>query len=194
MKVTIDGQAYEVDVRGGEIVVDGKAFPVRAERYGSEVTIELAGKTLSAQLQGDSVTLDGKTYNVTVEQPARQQPAAVAPRPAPAPRPAATYAPPRPAAPPPSRQAAPPASTAPRPAATASSNGTPMKAPMPGKILRVLVKEGDAVPFGGVLMVLEAMKMENEIKATVAGTVSSLPVSAGSTVNAGETLAVIAGS
>jgi biotin carboxyl carrier protein len=189
MKVTIDGQAYEVDVKPGEIVVDGKAFPVRAERWGGEVTIELGGKTLKAQLQGDTVALDGKTYTVALERPAAPQAAAPAPRPAPVYRPApAPRAAPPPAAP---RPSAAPAPAAPKPAAAPAGGGVAMKAPMPGKILRVLVKEGDKVAFGGVLMVLEAMKMENEIRATVGGTVRSVTVTAGSTVNAGETLALV---
>jgi biotin carboxyl carrier protein len=62
---------------------------------------------------------------------------------------------------------------------------------MPGKILRVATSVGAAVGVGDVLVVLEAMKMENEIRASQAGTVKSLPVVAGATVNAGEVLAVI---
>ena len=185
MKITIDGQTYDVEVRGGEVVVDGKSFPVWSERVGNAVTVEINGKTRNVELQGETVVLDGKAYKVALERPAAPQPAPPPPRPAPAPQapPPATAKP----TPPPA-----PAAAAPKPAATAVG-GTVMTAPMPGKILRVLVKEGDRVPYGGVLMVLEAMKMENEIRATVGGVVKSLPVSAGATVSAGETLAVIEG-
>ena len=64
-------------------------------------------------------------------------------------------------------------------------------APMPGKVVRVLVKQGDAVEAGQGIVVVEAMKMQNEMKAARAGRVVSLTVAAGATVNAGEILAVI---
>jgi biotin carboxyl carrier protein len=64
-------------------------------------------------------------------------------------------------------------------------------APMAGKIVSVLVKEGDSVKVGDVLCVLEAMKMENEITATKAGTVHEIKVSEGIPVNEGEALVII---
>src|SRR5487761_107894 len=65
-------------------------------------------------------------------------------------------------------------------------------APLPGKIVRVLVKIGDAVDAGQGLLVVEAMKMQNEIKSSKAGKVERLAASEGQTVNAGDILAVIA--
>ena len=67
----------------------------------------------------------------------------------------------------------------------------PVNAPMPGNILRVNVKAGDAVKSGTVLCVLEAMKMENEIMAPKDGTVTQVLVSKGSTVDTGAPLVVI---
>jgi biotin carboxyl carrier protein len=64
-------------------------------------------------------------------------------------------------------------------------------APMPGKIVRVLVEEGAQVEAGEAIVVVEAMKMQNEMKSPRAGTVTSLPAQAGATVSAGEVLAVI---
>ena len=64
-------------------------------------------------------------------------------------------------------------------------------APMPGKVARVLVAVGDLVSVGDGLVVVEAMKMQNEMKSPKAGTVTSLRAEAGSTVNAGDVLAVI---
>jgi biotin carboxyl carrier protein len=64
-------------------------------------------------------------------------------------------------------------------------------APMPGKVVRVLVQAGDAVEAGQGLLVVEAMKMQNEMKAARAGTVMSLSAKEGSTVAAGEVLATI---
>jgi biotin carboxyl carrier protein len=64
-------------------------------------------------------------------------------------------------------------------------------APMPGKVVRVLVTHGDEVKAGQGLLVVEAMKMQNEIKATRAGQILSLTVKEGATVAAGEVLASI---
>jgi biotin carboxyl carrier protein len=64
-------------------------------------------------------------------------------------------------------------------------------APMPGKVVRVLVAEGDQVAAGQGLIVVEAMKMQNEIKATAAGFVKKLLVAAGQPVGAGDSLVVI---
>jgi biotin carboxyl carrier protein len=64
-------------------------------------------------------------------------------------------------------------------------------APMPGKVVRVLVAAGDAVESGQGIVVVEAMKMQNEMKASRAGKVRSVSAKAGATVAAGEVLAVI---
>ena len=61
-------------------------------------------------------------------------------------------------------------------------------APMPGKVLSVLVKPGDTVQHGDSLLVLEAMKMENVIKSSVSATVEEVPANAGSAVEKGELL------
>ncbi len=66
-----------------------------------------------------------------------------------------------------------------------------LTAPMPGKVVRVLVSAGDAVEAGQGLLVVEAMKMQNEIKAPRAGRVVSLPATEGAAVTAGEVLATM---
>lgn len=63
-----------------------------------------------------------------------------------------------------------------------------IKAPMPGSVLEVKVKEGDTVKEGDVLLVLEAMKMENELTASQAGTVTQIFIKKGDTVNSGDPL------
>ncbi len=83
--------------------------------------------------------------------------------------------------------------TAPAPAAVpVAANGTTINAPMPGTILSVNVENGAAVKKGDVLMVLEAMKMENEIMSPVDGTVASINVQNGASVETGTVLCVIA--
>jgi acetyl/propionyl-CoA carboxylase alpha subunit len=73
-----------------------------------------------------------------------------------------------------------------------TGGGQTLKAPLPGKITHVAVKPGDAVNRGDTLIVIEAMKMENEFKAAAAGTVREVPVTAGQAVNPGDVLVVIA--
>ncbi len=114
-----------------------------------------------------SVTVNGKAYDVAVEElaagasPAPAAPAAAAPAPAPA-----------------------------APAPTAGA-GEKVTAPMPGTILDVKVANGDSVTGGQCIMVLEAMKMENDIVAPCAGTITSLLVKKGDTVSAGDALATV---
>jgi biotin carboxyl carrier protein len=66
-----------------------------------------------------------------------------------------------------------------------------LPAPMPGKVVRILCAEGDAVTAGQGVLIVEAMKMQNEVQAPRGGTVSKIRVTEGQTVNAGEVLAVI---
>ena len=71
--------------------------------------------------------------------------------------------------------------------------GQILKAPLPGKITHVAVREGETVTTGQSLVVIEAMKMENELKATASGVVREIRVAAGHAVNAGDVLVVIEG-
>lgn len=84
-----------------------------------------------------------------------------------------------------------PAAPAAEPAAALAS-GEVVKAPMPGNILKINVAPGQKVGEGDVLIVLEAMKMENEIVATESGTVAQVAVSKGAVVETGTPLVVIA--
>lgn len=89
--------------------------------------------------------------------------------------------------------AAPAAAAAPAPAAApvVVGGGEAVEAPMPGTVLNINVTVGQAVNAGDVLVVLEAMKMENEIKAPKAGTVKQIVTSKGSTVETGAPLVVL---
>lgn len=126
------------------------------------------------------VTLNGKRYEVEVEDaqatllqvtdaPNPAQPAPTpAPTPEPTPAPAPTSAP-----------------------SQSQAAGEAVKAPMPGTIVSVKVSQGEAVAKGQVLVVLEAMKMENEISSPRAGTVAQILVSQGSSVQTDATLLIL---
>jgi biotin carboxyl carrier protein len=66
-----------------------------------------------------------------------------------------------------------------------------LTAPMPGKVVRVLVSEGSEVEAGGGILVVEAMKMQNEVKSPKKGTVQKILVKEGAAVNAGDVLAIV---
>ncbi len=66
-----------------------------------------------------------------------------------------------------------------------------LTAPMPGKIIRVLVSQGSEVEAGAGVLVVEAMKMQNEIKSPKKGTIQKILVSEGAAVNAGDVLAIV---
>ena len=124
-----------------------------------------------------NITVNGVTYDVAVEEagvsasaPVAAAPVAAAPAPAAGPAPAAA------------------------PAETKTSlpaDGTKVGAPMPGSIVDVCVAVGDTVKVGDRLIVLESMKMENDIVAAQDGTITGIGVAKGDMVNAGDTLVVI---
>ena len=123
-----------------------------------------------------NVTVNGTVYEVEVNEVGGAAPAA-APKAAPAAAPAP--------------KAAPAAAPAPKAAAPVAAGAATVKCPMPGKILSVAVSAGTAVKKGDLLLVLEAMKMQNEIMAPADGTVADVRVSAGSTVNTGDVMVVM---
>lgn len=118
-----------------------------------------------------NVTVNGTAYEVTLEavdaSEVKAAPAQAAQAPSPAPAPAAA------------------------PAAPVSGDKETITSPMPGNILNVNVTNGVAVKKGDVLMILEAMKMENEIMSPCDGTVLSVNVTKGATVETGAVLCVI---
>ena len=85
--------------------------------------------------------------------------------------------------------AAPVAAAAPAPVAAAGD--TTMTAPMPGSVSKIVAKEGQTVKKGDVIIMLEAMKMQNEMASPVAGVVKSINVSVGESVKPGQIMAII---
>ena len=126
-----------------------------------------------------NITVNGTTYEVEVEEvkaggaAPKAAPKAAAPAPAPAPKPAAAPAP------------------AAAPKATAGAGEHSIDAPMPGKVVKLVASEGQAVKAGDVLLILEAMKMQNEIPADSDGVVKKFNVAAGQSVKAHESLVIL---
>ena len=118
------------------------------------------------------ITVNGTAYDVAVEEMGASASAPVAAAPVAA----------APAAP-----AAAPAA----PQASGAKGGVPVVAPMPGKVLSIKASVGQSVAKGDVVLVLEAMKMENEIGAAEDGTIASSDVAEGASVEAGATLATL---
>ena len=131
------------------------------------------------------ISIDGTQYLVEMEEVGAPQPTPADAAPAPA---AATPAP----APAPAAAPAPAPEPAPAPAAPAAAGSFAQTAPMPGTILDIHVKVGDTVAANQPVMVLEAMKMENEVVAEQAGTIASINVEKGTMVNPGDTLFTLA--
>lgn len=122
-----------------------------------------------------NITVNGTAYEVEVEEVKSAAPVAAAPKAAAAPAPKAPAAP-----------------AAPKKAAVAAGAGEhSIDAPMPGKIVKLVASEGQAVKAGDTLLILEAMKMQNEIAADADGTVKSFNVAAGQSVKAHESLVIL---
>lgn len=116
------------------------------------------------------ITVNGTSYDVSVEELSGGA-ASVAAAPVAAPAPAAAPAAPAPAA--------------------GGAGSVKVSSPMPGKILAVKANVGDSVKKGQVILILEAMKMENEVVAPEDGTIASIDVTVGASVESGDTLATL---
>ena len=141
--------------------INGKKYEVEVEKLEAYKSLDRNGVAAPA-----APVLPA---SAPVQRPAAPAPAPVAAAPAPAPAPAA----------------------APAPKAAAPAGATTVEAPMPGKILNIKVSEGQAVKFGEVVVIMEAMKMESEIVAPADGTVSKILVKAGDSVDTGAALVAL---
>ena len=141
--------------------INGKKYEVEVEKLEAYKSLDRNGVAAPA-----APVLPASS---PVQRPAAPAPAPVAAAPAPAPAPAA----------------------APAPKAAAPAGATTVEAPMPGKILNIKVSEGQAVKFGEVVVIMEAMKMETEIVAPADGTVSKILVKAGDSVDTGAALVAL---
>jgi len=163
LKLVIDGQEYDVDPRGDSVVVNGEPYAVRVRRQGEIVTVYVNERPFAVQLeQGSPEGMTRLIVDAKAYQVEVKGGLAVA-------RPAR-----RPAQRPP----------------TVLGRGA-ITASMTGRVVKVNVHSGDEVREGDVLLVIEAMKMENEIAAPRAGKVKEVAVSLGARVNEGDLLLVL---
>jgi len=126
------------------------------------VSVQVGGRPYTVEVQGDQATVDGITYPIAVSGVAG------------------------------ARAASPRGREGERAVAVAAAEEPgQVAAIMPGKILRVEVKEGDEVEAGEVVVILEAMKMENELRAKVGGVIKQVRVSPGDDVEMGDLLIVV---
>jgi biotin carboxyl carrier protein len=161
-----------------EILVNHDWLPVQVERGGGQVIVELSGRRVAVDVEeisegAYSLLIDGRSYDVTVGIEENQYHVSV------------------------NRSQFEvclrnPRKLRNRPALGRDSAG-PMSvaAPMPGKIVKLLVREGETVSEGQGVIVIEAMKMQNELKAPRTGTVEAIRVTENQAVNAGESLLVV---
>jgi glutaconyl-CoA/methylmalonyl-CoA decarboxylase subunit gamma len=182
MRITIarDGKSTTVDVApGGDAVTVGtERYPVTVVRSTPlGVELEIAGERVVVENWPEHfadppgpVDVNGERWKVSVERgPGGKEPTAVLP-----PKPAVGAT----------------APAAARPSSTPA--GTPLVPPMPGKVIEVRVKEGDRVRKGDVLLVLEAMKMRNELASPADGVVRGLAVTTGANARAKEPMLFVA--
>jgi biotin carboxyl carrier protein len=170
--VTIGGRTYDVEVRGDTVVVDGHEFPITVREEAAYTLVTARGVGYRVQAPPPAERASGMTVQVdyrpfTVEYDGRLAGGSTAR-----------------------------AARASAPAGTAATAGGPavkggVRAQIAGRILSIKVKPGDTVARGDVLLLLEAMKMENEVKSPADGVVKDILCKEGARVTEGETLIVI---
>ena len=162
MKIKIGDQEFDAQTADETVTINGDSFAVRIVRHEKTLTVYVNEKPFAVQLP-DPLPEDG-AIELLVD--------------------AKTYA----------VEASGTTSASPRPKAarkpSAAATGA-VVSQMTGRIVRIDVKTGDTVSEGDVLLVVEAMKMENEIKAPLSGTVKEIAVNTGARVSEGDTLLVI---
>lgn len=181
LRVVRDGKSEELEVAPdlSSVTVAGHSFPVTVVTSSAlRVELEVGGERVVVENWPEHfpdppapVDVNGERGSVTVERLGGSGPtAATAPR-----------------SPPPETATSAPTDSLPGP-----GGGVPVTPPMPGKVIEVRVREGARVRMGDVLLVLEAMKMRNEVTSPVAGVVRNLRVAPGANARAREPMLFIA--
>ena len=163
MKIVIQGQEFEVQPGADSVNVGGTDYPVRTVRQGDIMTVYVNERPYQVQLLAPAAEGPAKVLVDAKEYEVELKGAASARRPS-------TGAPKRPAPP---------------------GGAGAITSQMTGRIIRVDVEPGKRVKEGDVLLIIEAMKMENEVLAPAAGTVKEVAVAAGARVSEGDLLVIL---
>ncbi len=177
VKSQLPGSVTKLVAEVGQAVKKGDTvMMIEAMKMENEIKAECDGTIAQFYVEpGKSVMADDKLFDIAPAGAAvAPKAAAAAPAPAPAPKPAAAPAP------------------APAAAPAAGGPAKPLKSPLPGSITKILVTPGQAVKKGETVMMMEAMKMENEIKAEKDGVIAEIKVAVGQNVMNDEVLLTIA--
>lgn len=166
----IDGSSYEVELGIGKVVtvkLDGEMFRAEAERIGDHLNVLLNGERSQIRMVGSRISIDGRLYEVEVRNLRRGRPSWC------------------------------------HTGETVEDGGTMRSAknislsegmvypPMPGRVISINVNEGDTVKVGSPILVLEAMKMQNELVSRWNGTVREIKVSVGDLVESADLMMII---
>jgi len=166
----IDGKPYEVELGIGKVVtvkLDGEMFQAKAERNGPDLNILMDGKTSRIRMVGSHISIDGRLHEVEVRNLRRG-------------RPSWCY----------NGETVEDDATM-RSVKKISIGEGMVYPPMPGRVVSINVNEGDNVKVGSPILVLEAMKMQNELISRWNGTVREIKVSVGDLVESADVLMVI---
>ena len=163
-KAPLPGSIVKVVAAEGSKVAKGDTIlTMESMKMENEIKAEIAGTLVKVHVAaGQNVMQDDKLFDIKAE--------GVAAAPA----------------------AAAPAAPAAAPKAAAAGDGKPVKSPLPGSIVKILVKEGQAVKRGETILTMESMKMENEIKAEKDGVITAIKVTVGQNVMQDDDLVIMA--
>lgn len=163
---SINGKRHEVDVNGDKVIIDGQEFKVSLQRRGDEYLASVDEMQFGVRMEDGRVLVDGVPIEFAAGAGASANNA----------RSATSQA---------------PATGQPKKQGGEMVAGA-VTAPMPGKIISIMVKLGDSIIQGDPLLLLEAMKMQNEVSSPFAGKVKEIRVREGESVDAHDVLIVIA--
>ena len=166
----IDGKVYSVELGINEVItidVDGKTFLAKTKKTINGLSIHLDKKEFLVRFEGSRISIDGHKHAIEVHNLRRG-------------RPSWYY----------STEKAENIKVG-KPAQKISGGEGIIQPPMPGRVISIKVKEGDSVKTGSPILVLEAMKMQNEIISNMDGVVREIRVSEGDLVESGDVLVVI---
>lgn len=166
----VDGKAHDVELEIGKLVTvntGGESYHVMVERTDEGMWVVLGGNKYKVDIEKSHILVDGRKHNVEVRNFRRG-------------RPSWYYA----------KESADEAEAKASVDKIARTEGM-IHPPMPGRVISIKVKEGDSVTVGTPLLLLEAMKMQNEISSPIDGKVVEITVSEGSLVDVGDMLILI---